>query len=204
MDSTYATIISSLIIITYSAFGGVRSVILTDIFQALTIGAFVPVLLIITWEFIGYNNFEVIISDIKTTSITSFTTLTKQEALLIAAVCLFELSPTLNPAMFHRMLIAKDVQQMQKSFLLSGIVFLIFITCTSLIALMLHAKDPNLNPSTLAMYIVDKYSFTGLKGLTVIGITAMLMSTADSHINTAAVTFVNDLCGPLRLFARIY
>jgi len=30
----------------------------------------------------------------------------------------------------------------------------------------------------------------------------MLTSAADSHINTAAVTFVNDLCRPSRLFTN--
>jgi len=76
--------------------------------------------------------------------------------------------------MFHHMPIAKNIQQMQKPFLFLsfGILFLIFITCTSLIAVMLYAKDPNLNLNTLARYIVDKYSFTGLRRLTVIGITA--------------------------------
>ena len=46
-------------------------------------------------------------------------------------------------------------------------------------------------------YIIDNYSYTGLKGLIAIGIMGVIMSTSDSYLNSAAVLFSNDLCKPL-------
>ena len=38
------------------------------------------------------------------------------------------------------------------------------------------------------------YSYSGLKGLTLAGILAMMMSTADSYINSTATLFTHDFC----------
>jgi len=61
------------------------------------------------------------------------------------------------------------------------------------------------------MHVIDNYSFPGLKGFTLIGIMAMIMSTADSWINVGSVTFAHDICKPLGiqtknelLFSRIF
>jgi Na+/proline symporter len=42
----------------------------------------------------------------------------------------------------------------------------------------------------------------GFKGLIVIGIMAMAMSSADSFINVASVLFTHDICKPLNLFIK--
>ncbi|WP_175265529.1 hypothetical protein [Rickettsia felis] len=36
-------------------------------------------------------------------------------------------------------------------------------------------------------YIIDNYSYPGLKGIIVSGLAALIMSTADSHINAASM-----------------
>ena len=44
-------------------------------------------------------------------------------------------------------------------------------------------------------YIVDTYSFTGLKGFIIVAIIAFAMSTADSRINASSVLFTHDIYG---------
>ncbi|KJV70647.1 putative membrane protein [Orientia tsutsugamushi str. UT76] len=39
-----------MVVIIYSAFGGIRAVVFTDIFQSLAFGAFIPTLAILIWE----------------------------------------------------------------------------------------------------------------------------------------------------------
>ncbi|KJW04024.1 solute symporter family protein [Orientia tsutsugamushi str. Sido] len=53
IDSVYATVISSMVVIIYSAFGGIRAVVFTDIFQSLAFGAFIPTLAILIWGMLG-------------------------------------------------------------------------------------------------------------------------------------------------------
>ena len=58
---------------------------------------------------------------------------------------------------------------------------------------MLLAKDPSLEPNKLFAYIIDNYTYIGFKGFVAAGVLAMVMSTADSYINAAAVTFSYDI-----------
>ncbi len=196
VNSLYATLLSSIIVILYSTFGGVRAVIFTDIFQFLALGTFIPIIAIITWETIGSAN---VLSFTNVIRKEHFLDFASKENMVLMAVFLYGMIPTPNPAMFHRMLIARNTTQIQTSFLISAIVFFIFIVLAAFIGITLYSVSPDLSPNTLVMYIVDNYSYPGLKGFTLVGITAMVMSTADSHINTASVTFANDVCKPLGL-----
>jgi len=59
--------------------------------------------------------------------------------------------------------------------------------------------NDNLRPDQLLGFIIDKYSYSGFKGLITIGIIAMAMSTADSILNATAVLFSNDILAPLNI-----
>lgn len=67
---------------------------------------------------------------------------------------------------------------------------------------MLLSKDSTLDPANLVNYIINNYAYTGLKGLIIIGIMAMIMSTADSYLNSAAVLFSHDVCRPLGIISE--
>jgi Na+/proline symporter len=91
---------------------------------------------------------------------------------------------------------AKNIAQVRKSFSLAAL-FCLFIGATGcFIGITILAHNPNLNSDTLVTYVIDNYSYPGLKGLTLIGIMAMIMSSADSYINSAAVIFAHDLIKP--------
>ncbi|NDB84494.1 MAG: hypothetical protein EB127_17595 [Alphaproteobacteria bacterium] len=99
--------------------------------------------------------------------------------------------------MFQRILIAKNVEQVRQSFLIGAVVCLFIRIASSFIALVVLAHNPNLPPNNIAMYVIDNYGFTGLKGVAIVGIMAMIMSTADSWINIGSVIFSHDFCKPL-------
>lgn len=53
---------------------------------------------------------------------------------------------------------------------------------------------PDVAAEEIAKHIILDYSYSGLKGLTIAGILAMMMSTADSYINSTSVLFTHDFC----------
>ena len=67
---------------------------------------------------------------------------------------------------------------------------------------LLLLSDPNnamenvasFDTNNLVSYIIDHYLEVGFKGLFVVGIMAMSMSTADSYINCGAILFSHDFC----------
>src|SRR5690606_32017134 len=94
-------------------------------------------------------------------------------------------------------LMAKDTKQIKIAFSVAAIIALVIYSLTCFIGLIVFSSNPNIEESDLLVYVVQNYSMTGFKVLLIIGIMAMIMSTADSYINVGAVIFVNDICRPL-------
>ncbi|KJV55735.1 solute symporter family protein, partial [Orientia tsutsugamushi str. Karp] len=201
IDSVYATIISSMVVIIYSAFGGIRAVVFTDIFQSLAFGAFIPTLAILIWGMLG--SWESIANTLTTNPIFDPKILLDYHninTLQYYGIFFYCFLPDTNPAMFHRILISRNTVQASKAFKIMIPMHLLFCVFVGFIGLILLSSHQNIETNNLVPYIIDSYAYPGFKGLVVIGISAMIMSTADSYINSASVVFVNDLCKPLGLF----
>lgn len=202
ISSSYATIISTMILIIYSACGGIRAVVLTDIFQFFAFGAFIPTLAVLIWNNLG--NFDAMLNTLMTNPVFDSKILLNYhdpKVLKYYGVFIFLLIPSINPAMFHRVLIACNTAQASKAFVISSAICFVFWIFTFFIGLVLLSSNLNIPPNNLLPYIIDSYSYPGFKAMVITGIIAMIMSTADSHINSAAIIFVNDLCKTCRLFS---
>jgi Na+/proline symporter/signal transduction histidine kinase len=204
LDSTITIIVSGTIVTLYSAFGGIRSVTFTDVFQFMVFGFIVPLIGIVIWQSTFYienftfqpalesNHFNIAhVLDYKTPEFWQMVTLFFYFSL-----------PTIFPAVFQRIIIGRNVKQIKTAFKLSALILLTFIITVAWIGFLLYSINPNLSSGQLVPYIVDNYTMMGFKGLIVIGIMAMAMSSADSFINVASVLFAHDICKPLNIFAK--
>jgi len=200
-SSIYAVFISSFIVVVYSSFGGIKSVTFTDIVQFITFGIFLPGIALVVW-----NTFDTpagtVWSVIRVNPLFDYKQVFNyHDPKFYAAIALFlyYTIPGLDPATFHRILLAKDTNQVRNSFVISAILclFVAGIACT--IGMIILSHNPNLNPDNLVMYLIDTYSYPGLKGLTLIGIMAMIMSTADSYLHSGSVIFSYDFCKSLNI-----
>jgi Na+/proline symporter/signal transduction histidine kinase len=198
-SSVYAVLISSAIIVFYSAFGGIRAVAFTDILQFLTFGTIIPTFVLFIWDSFGHVSITELLLTNPLFDYHELGNYNNPNFFPYLSLFIYSTIPALDPAIFQRLLIAKNIRQIRQSFSIAAIVGLcIFLISCSLGAIM-YLHNGTLNPNNLVMYILDNYSYTGLKGLVLIGITAMIMSTADSYINAASVTFAHDFCKPLGL-----
>jgi Na+/proline symporter len=198
--SHYATCISSFVVIFYSAFGGIKAVTFTDVIQFFTFGIFIPLFALFIWQ--AFGNSESIVSTFQTDPLFDFTQLLnyKDPKFWPSLVMMFWfLIPSLSSPTFQRTLMARNTGQISQSFNVAAIGYFFIIMFICMIGLLVLAHDSTLDPNNIVVYIVDNYSFPGLKGFALIGIMAMVMSTADSWINTGAVIFAHDLCSPLGL-----
>lgn len=198
MSSLEATLISSFVVIFYSAFGGIKSVTFTDVIQFITFGVFIPMFALFIWQ--AFGDMESITNTLRHNPLFDY-----QQALDYSNpkfwpcffLFLYFMVPGVNSTLFQRTLMAKSTKQIAQSFGIAAIVTL-FIHCFScFIGLVVFAHNPSIDPNNIMIYAVDNYSFTGLRGFAVIGVMAMVMSTADSWLNTASVIFSHDLCKPL-------
>ena len=198
-SSIYAVLISSFIVVIYSSFGGIKSVTFTDVVQFITFGIFLPGIAIIAWNMFDTPSGNVI-KFIASSPLFDYKQVFDYHDLKFyasLALFLYYTIPGLDPATFHRILLAKDTNQVRNSFIISAILCLLVAGLACTIGVIILSHNPNLNPDNLVMYLVDNYSYPGLKGLTLIGIMAMIMSTADSYLHSGAVIFSHDFCKSL-------
>ena len=198
VSSYYAVLISAIIVIVYSSIGGIKAVTFTDIIQIFTFATIIPIISFIIWGSIGnpHKVYSLItehpLFDYK--QVFNFYNPKFFDSVLLF---LFFIIPTLEPAIFQRISMAKNTTQIRKSFVVASFICLVISFSICWVGILLLADNQNLNPNTLLPYIIDNYSYTGLKGLIAIGIMGVIMSTSDSYLNSAAVLFSNDLCKPL-------
>ena len=111
-----ATVVAAAIVIGYSAFGGVRAVTITDVFQFITFSIFIPILALIVW-----NNLKSpgqVVDTLTTNPIFSLRRVVGWNPQFMSALCmmLFFTIPGLAPSTFQRVVMARDIKQEKNSF----------------------------------------------------------------------------------------
>ncbi len=194
----WGVVLAGLIVIVYSAFGGIRAVTITDVFQFITFFIFLPILTFVIWNHI--QNPQEVISVITKSPLYSFQDIIKWDfkSFYFIALFLFYIIPKFSPSIFQRFAMAKDIKQVKYSFNYAGVMCAIIVLILAFLAILLRIDNPNLDPSQLINHIVNTYAYPGLRGLIAVGIIAMAMSTADSELNAAAVVGINDIIKPLK------
>lgn len=192
ISSESAAVMASLFIILYSFRGGIKSVTATDVLQFGILIIAIPIVCAVGLIKIGGH--EAIISTIQTKGL-SFTkdiNIGQHLAVFIS----FSL-PCLYPLCIQRMLMAKNTAQIKSAFIANGLLtipFQIIVGTIGIIALILL---PDLPAAQAFPALIDNIVPTGLKGIVISGLLAVIMSTVDSILNTGAIAGINDLLGSL-------
>ena len=198
ISSFYAVLLAAIIVIIYSSLGGIRAVSFTDVTQIFTFGIIVPILSLIIWQTLDNpNDVFAVISKNQNFNFNQVFTLHNPRLLDVFLLFLFFIIPTLEPTTFQRLIMARDIHQAKKSVILASFICLSISLIIMWVAMLLFYENPNLDPETLMPYIINHYSYTGLKGLIAIGILSIIMSTADSYMNSAAILLTNDFLKPI-------
>jgi Na+/proline symporter len=195
-EGSWVTVLAAGIVILYSAFGGIRSVTITDIFQFITFSVFVPILALVIWN--NLKNPGQVTTILDTSPLFSWKTVVgwNTKTLSMLGLLIYFALPSFSPAIFQRIAIAKDIQQVRDSFTYAAGIRLLIVLGVAWVAILLLADPSVQDPKNLVNHLISHYAYPGLKGLIAIGIVAMAMSTADSNLNAAAVLCVNDIIKP--------
>lgn len=173
-------LLSALIVTVYSAFGGIRAVTFTDLLQTVTFGVAVPIVSIMIWNHAYYEDISIIetLSNKKFDIVCIFE-ISNVELLSMLALFLYFSVPGMQPDMFQRVSMGRDTKQVQKAFIGSALLITFILFSVQWVPFLIFSIDPNLEAKNLLGYIVDNYSYTGFKGVLIVGIIALAMSTID-------------------------
>ena len=182
------------IIIVYDTIGGMRAVVATDVLQFCMLSIGMPLALIMGISSLG--GLEVLKAQVPADHFQLFGNLSPVQ--VVSLFLTFLLGETLVPPYVRRLFIGQDVQAICKGTLWSGLYSIPFFAITGAIGLVALAMNPDLNPNTAIPFVVERALPVGLRGLVIAGIIAVVMSSADSFLNSASVAVVNDIVIPLR------
>lgn len=195
IDGIYGVIAAGTIISLYSSLGGVKSVTLTDVVQFITFGVMIPALS--HFLFAGINNNQVILDTLNNNPSFNYQEcfdFSSSSIYYSIVLFLFCVIPSFNPAIFQRIAMAKDIQQVRHSFSISSIVCLLLAAIISWIGILVLSIHPNANEDEIFRFIIANPAWViGFKGFLLSGVMAMIMSTVDSYINSSAVLLIHDL-----------
>ena len=161
-DSTKTVIIAAGIVIIYSAFGGMRAVTLTDIFQFITFGTVMPILALAIWNHV--KDFDAVAHMLQETPQFSLKVLvnTHEKRVGLLSLIPLYLIPAFSPPIFQRASMARDVGQIQRSFLYSSLIYLLLILFAVWITVLIRTDSANLIPEHIFRHVVEQYSYVGL------------------------------------------
>lgn len=183
------------IIITYATVGGMKAVVWTDIVQFVILAVGLPLTLYFGIQSAG--GVEHIMNTVPTDHL-SIPLEPVALAALFSLFLTFVFGETLVPPYFQRLLIGRSAKHVVKGTLYSGLFSIPFFAVTGLIGLVALVLSPELNPNLALPYVIQQALPPFVKGIVIAAVISIIMSSADSFLNAAAICFSNDIVKPLK------
>lgn len=173
----------------YSALGGIRAVVLTEILQFAIFFFIIPTSVAYTLNQIG--GIEKLMQTLPPADWGlkfSFDNIP-----FAASLIFFILLPNnLAPAV-QRYLMASSPEVLSKSLKIIALITLPIQISICIIAYIVKVYGVGFDPADTFIYYIDNFLPIGIKSLMITGIIAILMAVAESYLNTCSVILVNDV-----------
>jgi SSS family solute:Na+ symporter len=195
LNRTTGIILGLGIVITYATIGGMRAVVWTDIMQFGVLVVGIPLSLYFGIEYVG--GWDAVIDKVPSNHLVIST----EPMALVALASLFLtflLGETLVPPYVQRLLIGKKNLHVRRGTLLSGVFSIPFFATTGLIGIVALAMNPSIDANLAMPYVIQEALPPILQAIVIAAIISIIMSSADSFLNAAAIAFSNDIIKPLR------
>lgn len=195
IDEVYSLCMAATFVVFSVGTGGIQSLTLVSIVRCATFVICLPTIAWILWKQLAsqYNADQLQLALAIKDSWSSWTNMSGSTGFCVLAAFAI---PTLYPAQVQRILIAENATQIRRSFNYAGLFSLSINLFLLWIALLLNKTFGSLIISDIPSTIFQAY--TGLKGLFVIGIAALTVSTASANLHAATVLIINDLQGAFK------
>lgn len=182
-------ILSYLIVITYTAMGGLRSIIFMNFLQFFAIIVFLPIISVVGLYKVGITEF---ISSIPVTKYHP-QYLWQDTLVLFASFSLIGL----YPGFIQRSFMTQDYKKTRQAIFAKSAIYAFFLAMIGINGLLAYNYDPAADSNLALLGFIDNIVPSGLKGLVILGLMAAVMSTADSELNVASISITNDVLTPL-------
>lgn len=173
IEPRMAIVTGALCVIGYSAFGGFRSVVRTDAWQLLLLGA--AVLLLLAGALLYSPGAQVEARDFRLTA-----TLPRHLSITLG----FTLAWTISPIIWQRISASRSVRSARRGLSLSMVLFSLLISMVALSGILWRSAT---SPGQSALLAVRRQLPLWMGLIIEIGLAAAIMSTADTALNNGAL-----------------
>ncbi|NHI00448.1 sodium:solute symporter [Oceanimonas sp. MB9] len=189
IDITTGILLGMGVVLLYSTIGGMWAVIQTDVVQFLMLAIFMPVTLLIGVHEVG--GAEALIARLPDGHFSIMGDY--GPGMFLSLFIAFLLGETLVPPYTQRALSAPDSRHAKIGYTVSGLFGFLFYFVSSTIGLVAFILYPNISPDLAMPELIRTALPLGITGLVLASLLAVVMSTADSYLNSATVIFVRDI-----------
>ena len=180
------------VVILYSLFGGLWSVVMTDVFQFLLMTSLSLLLLVPVWASVG--GFEGLSTAIPEGHFKPLGNLGIKD---LAVYFLLGFQVYADPAAYQRFGASNNAQTAKRSYLTCLIIWLAFDSVITLLGISARALYPDIQPNVALLTMAINNLPPFLTGLWMCSILAVIMSTMSSFYLVGATTLAVDLVKPL-------
>ncbi|GHA10986.1 sodium:solute symporter family protein [Oceanisphaera arctica] len=189
IDITTGILIGMGVVLLYSTIGGMWAVIQTDVVQFLMLAIFMPITLMIGINEVG--GAEQLIARLPDSHFSIMGDY--GPGMFLSLFIAFLLGETLVPPYTQRALAAPDSRNAKIGYTISGVFGFLFYFVSSTIGLIALILYPDISPDLAMPELIRTALPLGITGLVLASLLAVVMSTADSYLNSASVIFVKDI-----------
>ncbi|MDR1117075.1 MAG: sodium:solute symporter family protein [Oscillospiraceae bacterium] len=186
-------VIGFAVVLVYSTAGGMSAIITAEIVEFLLLSIGLPILLICSVRYVGGVN--ALMGGLPPERLNPFKSM--EAGSLISLFITMMIGEALTPTYIQRILMAKDKRSISKATILSGVVSAPVFIITGFVGMCAFVANPNMQESLAMPYMVIHAMPVGLKGLVMAAMLAIVMSSADGLLSSAAIGLVNDVLAPL-------
>ncbi|MGI9214790.1 MAG: sodium:solute symporter family transporter, partial [Gammaproteobacteria bacterium] len=190
VNNNFGTIISFIVLICYSTLGGIRAVAFTDLFQFIIF--FVALPIVCSNGFFEVGGFSGIYQALGKEYFNL--NLSIKEWGWFLSILMFNAIPTLGPPIIQRTLMINAPHKMLKIFNTNALLCIPFFLIIAIIGMTIKIKCAASHE--LEKDIISAFTYglpNGFVGVVVAGLLAVIMSTADSYLNTASIILTKDV-----------
>ncbi len=196
IDFRFGVGVGGMLLIAYTAHGGMRSVAFTDLFQGLMLFAILPVIAATALQKSGG-----LPSVFTQTPEVTFQLLGHPKAgyyfALFLSLSVFQFS-VIDPALIQRILMGRSPQQLRNQFFIVVACSFALMCTLLLLGLVGMVLYPHVSSDIhIMVHMVNHMLPVGLKGLAISGLFAITMATFDSFLHAAGLTLTHDVIHPL-------
>ncbi len=189
IDTYWGVVFAGAIVCTYVAFGGAKSVVLTDIFQFIVFYAVMPIACVIAVKSSG--GVETVISKLPADMI-SFN-IEGNKFWHFVSLIIYALLPATSATFVQRFLMSRNSAQLGYSLNSIALIAFPFALILCAIGFTIRAIAPEIHSNNAFYYLITTYLPVGVVGLAISAVFAIIMSSANSWLNSGATIIANDV-----------